>query len=84
MSESVSTDPYVRIAPSIVRPEIITTSPVPRSALTNRASPIVPPAPGIFSTDDVLTRPVAWKAGCIARAFTSQPPPGFAGTMIRR
>ena len=65
---SVSGDRCVTIAPSMISPDTITTSPLPRSALTNRARPIVPAAPGMFSTDEVWTMPALCSACCITRA----------------
>ena len=58
-SRSVSAERCVTIAPSMISPDIIATSPVPRSAVTKRARPIVPAAPGMFSTDEVWTMPGA-------------------------
>ena len=40
-----------------MRPDTITTSPLPRSAPMKRARPIVPAAPGMFSTGAVRTMP---------------------------
>ena len=45
--------------------------------------PIVPAAPGMFSTGAVRTRPARWSTCCMTRAVWSQPPPGAAGAIIR-
>jgi len=46
----------------------MTTSRLPRSALTNRASPIVPAAPGTFSTGTVRAMALRSSTCCITRA----------------
>ena len=67
-SRSVTGDACVTMAPSMIRPETITTSLFPRSAPMNRARPIVPAAPGMFSTDEVWTIPARCSTCCMARA----------------
>ncbi len=67
-SRSVTGDWCVTTAPSMISPDSIVTSPWPRSTLMNRASPIVPAAPGMLSTDEVRTMPSAWSTCCMARA----------------
>ena len=49
----------------------MSTSPLPRSALMKRARPIVPAAPGMFSTDEVWTMP----ASCSAAASRARSDP---------
>ena len=65
---NVTGDWCVTTAPSMISPDTISTSPLPRSALMKRARPIVPAAPGMFSTDEVWTMPASCSAACIARA----------------
>ena len=65
---SVTGDACVTMPPSMISPDTITTSPLPRSAPMNRARPIVPAAPGMFSTDAVRTMPARCSTCCITRA----------------
>ena len=44
-------------AADMMKPDTISVSALPRSAPMKRASPMVPAAPGMFSTGAVLTRP---------------------------
>ncbi len=67
-SPSVTGDWWVTMPPSMMSPDTITASPLPRSAPMNRASPIVPAAPGMFSTIGVRTMPARCSTCCIARA----------------
>ncbi len=67
-SRRVTGEPFVTIALTMISPETITTSPWPRSALMNRARPIVPAAPGMFSTEVVWTSPARCSTCCMTRA----------------
>ena len=67
-SSSVTTDRCVTMAPSMMRPDTMSVSPLPRSAPMKRASPISPAAPGMFSTETVRARPVCCTTCCMTRA----------------
>ena len=67
-SRRVTGDWYVTMPPSMIRPETRTASPLPRSAPIKRAKPIVPAAPGMFSTGAVCAMPAPCSACCITRA----------------
>ncbi len=80
----VAGDLLVRMAPIMTRPLTMSTLPLPFSLSTSCARPTVPPAPATFSTVTDFAWPPALITSSSARAVWSQPPPGFAGAMIRR
>ena len=65
---SVTGERWVTMPPSMMSPDTITTPPRPRSLPMKRASPIVPAAPGTFSTGASRASPARCSACCIARA----------------
>ena len=67
-SRSVTGERCMTTPPSMMRPDTRIASSRPCSEPTNRASPIVPAAPGMFSTGALRTRPVRCSTCCITRA----------------
>src|SRR5687767_10727150 len=80
--ERLTGDLFIVIPPTITNPVIITPPGSPLEELTNCASPIVPPAPPLFSNCTFFTTPAACIALANSRPVPSQPPPGFAGIII--
>ncbi len=83
-ASSVTADLLVRMAPTITSPITMRLRPSPL-ARANSASPMVPPAPPLFSSWIApLTSFSPRSARSMARPVWSQPPPGFAGIRIFR
>ncbi len=75
--ERLSTTPL-----TITSPVTSSACGLPRSDWMNRARPIVPAAPGTFSTCTLAPGSISRRTRCITRAVWSHPPPGAAGATI--
>jgi hypothetical protein len=67
-SANVTGASCVTMPPSMMRPDTSKASPLPRSVPMNRAKPIVPAAPEMFSTTGVAAMPARCSTCCITRA----------------